>query len=207
MKKFVLLFAAVAIFATANAQSLSYGIKAGINTTTDLFKNGLLNENYKLTDNKAKVGFQAGVFARVGVLGFFVQPELYYSQSRTELTFQNIKDSKVSTEISKMNMLNIPILFGYKFGPARVNLGPVASIQLSNNNIIDNIAGLDSDIKTANWGFQAGVGLDLLNRLTLDARYEGSLTKVGKIYNTVEDKNINFGQRPQQFVFSVGIIL
>jgi len=136
----------------------------------------------------------------------FVQPELYYSQSSTEITLKEIGTSNVRTEVNKLNALNIPILFGTKFGPFRVNAGPVATIILSNTNIVDNISGLSQEMDKANWGLQAGVGLDFM-KISLDARYETSISKLGSAYNTASGSKVNFGSRPQQFLFTIGIAL
>lgn len=211
MRKFLLVAALLAFAGAANAQFFTFGLKAGINTTTDVFENVRLSNDNGITgsdiiNNKAKVGFQAGAFARIGLLGFFVQPELYYAQSSTEITLRDIKTTNVSTEVNKLNTLNIPILFGTKFGPFRVNAGPVASIILSNTNIVDNISGLSQDTDKANWGLQAGVGLDIL-KFSFDARYETSISKLGSAYNTVSGSKVNFGSHPQQFIFTVGVAL
>jgi hypothetical protein len=211
MRKFLLIAVLVAFAGAASAQFLTFGLKAGINTTTDVFKNvRLSNDNgqtgYDIINNKAKVGFLAGAYARVSILGFFVQPELYYAQSSTEITLQEIGSTNVSTEVNKLNTLNIPILFGTKFGPFRVNAGPVATIILSNTNIVDNVSGLDQDMDKANWGLQAGVGVDIL-KISLDARYETSISKLGSAYNTASGSKVNFGSRPQQFIFTLGLKL
>lgn len=193
-----------------NAQLVTFGLKTGVNTTTDVFKNvSLTNDEgkgYDIINNKAKVGFLAGAYARVSILGFFVQPELYYAQSSTEITLQEIGTTTVSKEVNKLNTLNIPILFGTKFGPLRVNAGPVATIILSNTNIVDNISGLDQDMDKANWGLQAGIGLDI-SKISLDARYETSISKLGSAYNTASGSKVNFGSRPQQFIFTLGLKL
>lgn len=211
MRKLLLAAALLAVTGVANAQFLTFGLKAGINTTTDVFKNvRLSNDNgqtgYDIINNKAKVGFLAGAYARVNILGFFVQPELYYAQSSTEITLQEIGSTNVSTEVNKLNTMNIPILFGTKFGPLRVNAGPVATIILSNTNIVDNVSGLDQDMDKANWGLQAGVGLDI-SKISLDARYETSISKLGSAYNTTTGSKVNFGSRPQQFIFTLGVKL
>lgn len=200
----------VAFSGIANAQFITFGLKGGINTTTNVFKNVRLTSNgntgYDIINNEAKVGFIAGAYGRVSLLGFFVQPELYYSQSSTEITLKEIGTSNVRTEVNKLNALNIPILFGTKFGPLRVNAGPVATIILSNTNIVDNISGLSQEMDKANWGLQAGVGLDFM-KISLDARYETSISKLGSAYNTASGSKVNFGSRPQQFLFTIGIAL
>jgi opacity protein-like surface antigen len=207
MKKFVLMLALVAVLGSASAQMFSFGVKAGINTSTSVFKTGNLGvDNWQIIDTKEKVGFLAGVFARVTIASFYVQPEIYYGQSRSEITFQKIGETSVSSEINKMNTLNIPLLIGLKFGPFRINAGPVSTILLSSNNVVDNLTGLSRKMKNSSWGIQAGVGLDILKTITLDARYEGSFTKVGSLFNESTGSDLNFGRRPRQLIFTVGII-
>lgn len=212
MRKLLLAAALLAVTGVANAQFLTFGLKAGINTTTDVFKNvRLSNDNgqtgYDIINNKAKVGFLAGAYARVNILGFFVQPELYYAQSSTEITLQEIGSTNPSTEVNKLNTMNIPILFGTKFGPLRVNAGPVATIILSNTNVIENVSGLPQDMDKANWGLQAGIGLDI-SKISLDARYETGISKLGaSVYNETTNSKVNFGSRPQQFIFTLGVKL
>lgn len=210
MRKVFLIVVLLGFTGVVNAQLVTFGLKAGVNTTTDVFKNvSLTNDEgkgYDIINNKAKVGFLAGAYARVSILGFFVQPELYYAQSSTEITLQEIGTTTVSKEVNKLNTLNIPILFGTKFGPLRVNAGPVATIILSNTNIVDNISGLDQDMDKANWGLQAGIGLDI-SKISLDARYETSISKLGSAYNTASGSKVNFGSRPQQFIFTLGLKL
>ena len=155
MRKFFLIVVLLGFTGVVNAQLVTFGLKAGVNTTTDVFKNvSLTNDEgkgYDIINNKAKVGFLAGAYARVSILGFFVQPELYYAQSSTEITLQEIGTTTVSKEVNKLNTLNIPILFGTKFGPLRVNAGPVATIILGNTNIVDNVSGLDQDMDKARY--------------------------------------------------------
>lgn len=210
MRKLLFVVTLLAGAVTAHGQFFTAGLKAGINTTTDVFKNVSFtdgNNQWQIMKNNAKVGFQVGAFARVKLLGFYVQPELYYSQSRTEITIAQVGTTTVKNEINKLNTLNIPILVGYKFGPLRVNAGPVANIILSNTNVIENVSNLSQDMKTANWGFQAGVGVDILKTLTLDARYEGSMSRLGSAYNTASGSSVNFGSHPQQFIFTVGLFI
>lgn len=211
MRKFFFVAALMVCASAASAQIFTFGVKAGVNTTTDVFKNvSLSNDGGKtgcnIINNNAKVGFLAGAYARVSILGFFVQPELYYAQSRSEITLQDIQTTTVRKEVSKFNTLNVPILFGTKIGPLRLNAGPVATIILSNTNIVDNVSGLKQDMDKANWGLQAGVGVDLW-KLSLDARYETSISRLGSAYNTATGSTVNFGSHPQQFIFTVGLAI
>ena len=76
--------------------------------------------------------------------------------------------------------VDVPLLVGVKLGPARIGFGPVGSYVISEtNDLIDINPDYEIFTKTMTWGFQAGIGVDLMKKVTLDARYEGSLSKLG----------------------------
>jgi hypothetical protein len=97
-------------------------------------------------------------------------------------------------------------MVGLKLGPLRLDAGPAASVNIGSPKQL--IA--DPNFKTlsskASIGYQAGVGLDILNFLTLDVRYEGSLKKYqNKIENTL-GTTVSLDDRPNAFLFSVGLM-
>ena len=55
-------------------------------------------------------------------------------------------------------------------------------------------------------GYQAGLGFDLLNFLTFDLRYEGSLKKYQNQIQNLAGNKYNLDDRPNAFLFSVGLI-
>lgn len=211
MKKIfaLVLFLGVACF--ANAQFFTFGLKAGLNTTSKVFNTGGLisgsNGNFIVVDSKTKVGFQAGAFARLKVLGVFIQPELYFSQMKNDVMLQEVVEDAVvmHTKSNSFNSLNIPVLIGYKVGPLRLNAGPVATIFVGGKSTVESITGID--MKAASWGFQAGLGVDILKMISIDARYEGNFSKLGAKYNAMTGSSVNFESRPQQFMVAVGIFL
>ena len=81
-----------------------------------------------------EMGYHFGAFARIKLLGIFLQTELYFSQTQTQIDFNEREtlagDLKSSTANIKYNNFDIPVLVGIKLGPARFNLGPVASFKL-----------------------------------------------------------------------------
>jgi hypothetical protein len=85
-------------------------------------------------------------------------------------------------------------------------VGPAASIQIGSPDALIDDPNFEEMYKGALWGYQAGVGLDLFKRLTLDARYAGGLGD--KSGDTVpiggQDFKLDYGQ--QSFILSVGII-
>jgi hypothetical protein len=214
MKKAYLLLIIGLLMTTAGFSQLKFGAKAGVTSTTidanRTFEN-ITGENYdelKVQGENATInGFQAGIFGRLSLASLYVQPELLFSTSTAEVQVKKIDQGTVQetlTKDQKFNKIDIPLMAGWKFGPARIQAGPVASIILSNQSAIEAATNYEEEFNNATWGYQVGAGLDLLNTLTLDVKYEGSLSKFGEGVVIGEEER-KFDSRPNQFIFSLGI--
>lgn len=216
MKKLIIILLAVMAFNIANAQFLRFGFKAGVSSTNvkfDDIKNiessdGL--KEYAIKQGDSKMGFHAGLYGRIQLLGLFVQPELLFTHSQGEVVLADVTASQMYTETQKFNKIDIPVIVGWKFGPARIGVGPVASFMLSESDgLKDKLSSISTDatennFRKATFGYQIGVGLDILKKITLDVRYEGNLSKLGNGI-TLGGKDYKFDQRNPQFIFSAGI--
>jgi len=216
MKKLIIILLAVMAFNLANAQFLRFGFKAGVSSTNvkfDDIKNiessdGL--KEYAIKQGDSKMGFHAGLYGRIQLLGLFVQPELLFTHSEGEVVLADVTASQMYTETQKFNKIDIPVIVGWKFGPARLGIGPVASFMLSESDgLKDKLSSISSEatennFRKATFGYQIGVGLDILKKITLDVRYEGNLSKLGNGI-TLGGKDYKFDQRNPQFIFSAGI--
>lgn len=160
-----------------------------------------------------EMGYHFGAFVRLKVLGIYVQPELIFSHAEASIDFSETDELagalKTSTASIKYNNFDIPVMVGMKLGPARFNLGPVASFKLS-----PNVEGAEAEVKEslnsftkatefATFGGQVGVGIDILKKLTLDVRYEFPLSKLGDQVN-IGENTFKTDQRQTQFIASVG---
>ncbi len=173
MKKLIL-FLLIAFLSTGiYAQvPITFGPKVG-------YTSSKLKMDLSGIEEDFKSGFEAGVFVRVKIKKFYLQPELYYAVKGGTLDSIN-----VTKEIS-LNTLDIPVLVGYrlidnKAFNFRVFAGPVASFIV--NKKVDNASELindidDKSIKDAIWGVQLGAGIDILI-FTLDVRYELGLNDI-----------------------------
>lgn len=217
MKKLsILLIVVVAMIGTANAQFLKFGFKVGLTSSNVKFDNTTLSQvsttsgakDFLIKQGDAKMGYQFGLFARVKALGIFVQPELLFSHSQSEVVIADVTASKIYNETQKFNKVDIPVIVGWKLGPARLGLGPVASFNLSQTDGLKNKLNelatetTKNNFSKATFGYQVGVGLDIL-KLSLDVRYEGNLSKLGKGVE-VGGKSYSFDQRNPQWIFSLG---
>jgi hypothetical protein len=213
MRKFLALVFVVIISLPAFSQ-IKFGLKAGVSTTsldmptiktissgtTSFTVNGLTS---------AKYGFHGGAFVRLTLFGVYLQPELLFSTRTNEYTVQDVTTgSTTAATIVKQNFnkLDIPVMLGFKLGPLRINAGPSGSILI--NSPKDLIVNPDYKARysTMTFGYQAGLGFDLLNILTFDLRYEGSLKKYQNQIQNLTGTNYNLDDRPNAFLFSVGIM-
>lgn len=209
----VILIALFTIVNTANAQFLKFGLKAGITSSNVKFDSKTVStsdgvKDFLIKQGDAKTGYQFGLYARVKALGIFVQPELLFSHSQNDVIIVDQSTSKIYTEAQKFNKIDIPVIVGWKIGPARLGLGPVASFKLSDTDgLKDKLNQLANEttknnLSNATFGYQVGVGLDIL-KLSLDVRYEGNLSKFGKGVE-IGGKSYSFDQRNPQWIFSLG---
>lgn len=188
MKKFI--FSAILFWGIVFAgysQNGGFGIKAGLSSTEVDFK------NKQFVPQESQTGYHVGVFGRIGGGGFFVQPELLFTQTSGKF----LSDGKLIK--AEFNRLDIPVMVGMRFFKVfRLQAGPIASLNINSQLKEAGSTISDAEFKNATLGYQAGLGLDLGN-LSVDARYEGGLSKwTDNIRNFQTDNRIN------QWVLSVG---
>ena len=214
MKKIALFFAAFLFSAgIASAQFLSFGIKGGLNFSTlkfdDIQNITSGSGTYSLQSDESFQGFHIGAMARVKLFSAYLQPELYINTAGGNVLVEEFQSGGGSTEYVrqiKYNKVDLPVLLGFKIGPARINAGPVASVILSENSEIEEIIPeFEAMSKTATIGFQAGVGIDILKMITLDYRFEGGLSRWGDEIE-VGNNSYAFDSRANVHLISVGIL-
>jgi len=211
MKKIILIVLSVFIVLPAISQ-VKFGLKAGLSTTnlkmedvkpltsgeTEYLVNALKGANY---------GFHGGAFVRFGMLGFYVQPELLFASRTDEYTIADAENPTVETiKKQQFNQLDLPIMLGLKVGPVRLNAGPSARLLINSPKELIT----DPDFKTRynnlTFGYQAGLGVDIIKRITIDLRYEGSLQKYQTQIENVAGTKFTLDDRPNAFLLSVGLM-
>jgi hypothetical protein len=205
MKK-IFVFALVLLLAVPAFSQVKFGIKAGGQSTS--FPDYTLGSGAATVEALADAswGFHAGLFARISLLGFFIQPEAVFATNSFEYTVKEVASDPGSIVSQKFNRLSIPVLVGFKLGPLRINAGPAASIQLGSPQDLISDPNFEDMYKSAVWGYQAGVGLDLLKKFTLDARYAGSLGDKYGDSVTISGQNFKLDYAQPSFILSFGFI-
>ena len=195
MKKiFMLMFLFGAIQATL-AQNGAFGPRVS-----------LLSNELSISDNvtnvqsgDAEFGYQFGVFTRLG-LGktFMLMPEILFSNTQSSVSANNTQ-----ADLS-FNQINVPVNLGLKLLFFRLQAGPSFNfITKAESDINGTIEDIKDNYKSATVGYQVGVGMDLLNFLALDLKYDGALSDINKDGVV----GVSADQRQKMLVFAVGIKL
>jgi len=213
MKKLFAILFVILVSIPAFSQ-LKFGLKAGVSTTSlsmPSIKTILANNNTYTVDalTAAKYGFHGGAFVRLTLFGFYIQPELLFSTRTNEYTVSNTTTpSSVTSYVAKQsfNRLDLPVMLGLKLGPIRLNAGPSGSLLINSPKALISNPDVKNNYSKMTFGYQAGLGFDLLGRLTFDLRYEGSLKKYqNQIQNLAGTTKVNLDDRPNAFLLSIGL--
>ena len=202
MKKTFLLIAALLMMGSAafagGGFDISIGPKVG-------FQSSKLS--YQREDIKAGFAnhFTVGVFGRVEIAGFYVQPEvLWFKSSNAFNLATNVAQDTLIGNITfpsgadmtfTLNAMNIqvPILFGYKYDiignliAIRAQVGPTLNFTFPQKTLVSQAVGSSTaepidnetfDTKSIAFGLQGGIGVDVLKRITLDVNYNFGISKL-----------------------------
>ena len=210
MKKSFLLFA-VCFLAFQNLQAqFKMGLRGGLSTMDVVpgelvITNGESAEEFGLSVSEANYGVHLGLFMQAKIGRLFIQPEILLNSSSVDYNIKDFSGGNV-VEIVKTESfqnLDLPVMVGVKYGPLRLQGGPVAHVHLNSRSELFDIEGYNQKFDEMTWGYQAGVGLDLW-KLMIDLKYEGNFQKFGD-HITFYDQDFNFSDSPGRFVASVGL--
>ena len=197
MKKLVLIVLVTLSSLSLYAQKNGVGIKAGLSSTQVDFK----SEQFVPSD--AQMGYHLGVFARFGGVGFFVQPEVLFTQTSGQfLEISSLSSIPPINYEAKFNRLDVPVMAGFRMLKViRIMAGPIASFNIDSSLKDAGTTVQNIDFRKATLGYQTGVGVDLGN-LTFEGKYEGGLSRFTENVGSYTADN-----RLNQWVLSVGIKL
>lgn len=177
MKKILslLIFALAGFSVNAQVPDFTLGPKVGANFSS-------FSADQDQIQSEIETSLNFGIFMRLGNK-VYLQPELMFMNRKGNLSITSLQGSNKSIHLKT---LDIPLLVGVKVIDAKVfNIrilgGPVASLALDRDITTENWeSGITKDdIRNANWGVQAGAGVDFL-MLTLDLKYEFGISDFSK---------------------------
>lgn len=223
MKKLILIASALLVAQMSFGQLFQVGLKGGINSSKVKFDDfnadiavdysnlaGSTINNVSFESGDREMGYHVGGFAQLQMILFYIQPELIFSSTGSKINIEDPINGVKTTATITHNTLDVPIIVGWKFWPVHFGLGPVASFNISSESDVsdiykDFVDDYSSITQVATFGGQVGVGLDVLDTIILDVRYEFGLSKLGKKV-TVAGTDFGTDKRQNQFIASVGIM-
>lgn len=197
MKK-LFLGAAVAMSSLTFAQQ--FGVKGGMNVSST-------SKDASLSDQKSKIGFNAGVFANVPISSqFSIQPELLYTQygnKSTSTTSAVIGANTISTKSTgsvNLDYIALPVMFQYNATPQfYLEAGPEFGLMVSGKSKGENetsstpngggattttsnssTVDIKDNLNTFNVGIGIGAGYYFTPQIGLTARYVAGVTDIAK---------------------------
>jgi hypothetical protein len=202
MMKKVFAIGLIVLLSIPAFSQLKFGIKAGAESTTV--------PTYELGNGSATVealkdaswGWHAGLFLRAKLGPVYLQPEAYFASTSFDYTVNTAGVDELMTQ--KFDRLAIPILIGFKLGPVRINAGPAASVMIGSPEALVEDPDFEQLYKGALWGYQAGLGIDLLKRLTVDARFAGGLGDMMGDQITIGGQTFQLQYGQTSFILSLG---
>jgi len=210
MKKSLLLFAVCFLAFQSLQAQFKMGVKGGLSTMDVVPGELILSNSDAVRDlgisvSEANYGMHLGFFMQAKVGNFFIQPEVLFNSNTVEYKVQDFRGGNTIELIKSESFqkLDLPLMMGLKYGPLRLQGGPVAHVHINSRSELFDIDGYGQKFDEMTWGYQAGVGLDLW-KLMIDLRYEGNFQKFGD-HITFFDQDFNFDNSPGRFVASVGI--
>lgn len=229
-KSFLLIAMLLMLGGSMFAQDFDLGVKLGYQAS---------HLSYKKADIKSDFldHMTFGIFGRIEFGKIYIEPEVLYYKSGNifELTAENISEGwslpeeKVTFTLNESN-IQVPILLGWKaidLGVAaiRLQVGPTANFTIASKTLFDETFSLTNtegetetinentdlklNTKSISWGLQAGVGADILGKITVDINYNFGLSSIfGTLNNTGLSNYFDFSNIDQtkknMFLVTVG---
>ena len=206
MKRIIFTFVLIVTALSVSAQ-FDFGIKAGYNSSLG-FSNidAIGDKTYTLDNVKAEMwnNFHAGIYARVFIKKFYIQPELIYSIQKKQYNMLDVLIDGTATDVDtymNINSVVVPLFVGYKlldlkFASLRVFAGPKFIMDAGSSLEYKNItsqqvtsAKLAEEFKNSQVDLDAGAGLDIL-MLSLEAKMNLVKDIGGKLKSGEDLRNI-----------------
>lgn len=205
----MLFLLAIAILPNTVSGQFSFGVTAGLSTSD--IDNEQVNiilqdvDQFKISATEARYGIHAGVFSIIQIDGFYMMPEIIFNSSKVEYEITDLDQSGEVYSVYRdetFQKLDLGLMMGAKMGILRAGIGPVGHVHLDNVSQLWNVEGYDQNFQDLTWGWQAGLGLDILFA-HLDIRYEGNLSKFGDHMNFF-GQDFHFDKREHRWIARVG---
>ncbi len=198
MKKILLIFIAVFMFSFANAQDISFGLKAGLNLANMNSSNSEFNDLLS-----GRTAFHAGAVAEFSFSDqFSLQPEVLYTSLGTTVDYGSVSRASDTSYDIIANYLAIPVMAKYYVADGfSLEVGPQIGFLLSAKAKNDtNEEDMKDNFESTDFSAAFGAGYKMENGLFFNARYGLGLSNISK------DASDGDWVKNNAFQFSVGFM-
>jgi hypothetical protein len=201
-------------------QFFNLGVKAVINGSW-IGNLPTSTSQIQASSESIKIGYVAGLWGRINLIeGLFIQPELVISQTGGKYSYQF--NSGIGTPLNytkniTLTNLEFPLSIGYTFPIGddlglRINGGGLLSTILSAKQQYETgVLSAEQDIKnqvnTLQAALQGGIGIDFLERWSVDIRVQQNLTSLYEGYTPGQTIDALKIDQEQQRVISLQLII
>lgn len=198
MKKVILTVCLIFAYTQISTAQIQFGVKGGLNYNS----NSVEEVGEDLLDGaESKTGYHAGIWLRVKVpvIGFYIRPELVYTNLKSELIYNdNITSKSTNYNFQK---IDVPVLLGKKiFGVGNIFIGPSFQFILDSEFSISEISGVETD--NFSMGIQFGGGVEL-GKFGLDIRWERSFSGIESSFINNLGNSVDFDTRVSQIIIGL----
>jgi hypothetical protein len=187
-----------------------FGVRGGISTydlgVTEAIQVRQGGSEFLLNVQDAKYGYHAGLVLQIKLASFVIQPELLFNSNSVDYRFgetTNPGSGNIFTE--RYQNLDIPLLLGLKAGPMRLMAGPVGHYFLKSTSELFEFESYDQKFSNLTYGWQGGIGVDLLN-VMVDIRYEGNFYTFGD-HIIFSGQRYNLASSPARLLASLAVTI
>ena len=216
-RSFRFAFASIACAAVIGAKPVTaqvrLGLRAGVSLSAaapDARMFSFDARDFRLSVEDVAAGLHVGLFAQAS-LGerFALQPELLFHATRTDYLLEELLGASTveTVRAERIGTVEMPILLAYRWGPLRLQAGPVGRARVAESSELSGVANYrpDPGADAIRFGYQAGLGLDVW-RLLLDIKYDGRFAAQGASVD-IGGQQLAFSRRASRTYFTIGYAL
>ena len=203
MKKVLIIFIVAILTITKSFTQNEIGVKLGLSSYNFPANSFTNSKKLKLSIEDASYGFQAGIFARIGLFGLYIQPEVDFNSNTVRYRIQDLDniDTLNSIRTSTYRNIDIPVLFMINPSIFRFYAGPVGHYLIDDISDFTKKDRIKEILNNLKYGYQAGVGISVKS-VTFDVRYEDSFNKSIKTFE-IDGKEFTLDDSESRFIFSI----
>ncbi len=191
------------------AQTVRWGVRTGVtvaSTPDDIERFEFAARNYALSIEDIRLGFHGGLVLQARLGKVALQPEVLVHSTRTDYRLDELVGGNIVETILSERYTNveIPVMVAYRWGPVRLQAGPVGRAYVTSRSDLEGVAGYEKDPADFTLGYQAGIGFDI-RRVLLDIKYDGSFDDE-RYRLMIGGRDLAFGRTPGRTFITLGFL-